>query len=486
MVISDHKIDAELEEDDIQTKKKVKKEKKDRKKKKDKKKKSKAKNDEGTSTPSASKETKEVVTEIEEESEPIVEEATDEALLNPSDDRDEIMDNENDTDYFDKSAGDERKIFLSRIPAAFNEEAIVQSLNKVFGEDSVDYVALTEPKRDEEEGEQYEKMEHEIDPSKEKEHCGFAFVTMSTVEKRNEAIEKGTIRGKVKETSKRKHTLYIRPIVRQEEGDMGDESASNKDFDACFLWKKFRCPYGDDCKFKHEGEGGCEKKKESVQDKRSNQKCFSFRTKGKCKLGNECPYSHDFVPKKSIPESVPKKDSKEKDCIGWKTKGKCRKRDKCPYRHDDAVREAFIAKKQKKVDKKRDREEKVSQPLSVRVFGLNYDTTEDDVREYFKDCGIIKEIMFPTYEDSGRSKGYCGVLFVSPKATQKACELDGQELHGRWLSVQPGKMYLKQWEQREQDRKEGKVGQDEVEEDDKVGEFGQKVKKRKKHGFKDE
>jgi RNA recognition motif-containing protein len=192
------------------------------------------------------------------------------------------------------------------------------------------------------------------------------------------------------------------------------------------------------------------------------------------------------VPKKSIPESVPKKDSKEKDCIGWKTKGKCRKRDKCPYRHDDAVREAFIAKKQKKVDKKRDREEKVSQPLSVRVFGLNYDTTEDDVREYFKDCGIIKEIMFPTYEDSGRSKGYCGVLFVSPKATQKACELDGQELHGRWLSVQPGKMYLKQWEQREQDRKEGKVGQDEVEEDDKVGEFGQKVKKRKKHGFKDE
>jgi len=422
------------------------------------------------------------------ENAPAIEEPTDETAPEPVEDeiagqQDEDMDDniENEEDYLDKNSGDERKIFISRIPASFNEDSVMQSLIKAFGENAVEHVALSEPKIDEDQAGYSEYVEAKNDPSKEKEHRGFAFVTMLSVEKMNEAVEKGTIKGRAKENAKRKHTLYIRPVVRQDEG-MVDEIAK-EEFDTCFLWKKFRCPYGDDCKFKHIGEGGCVEKKErlSLEDKKSKQKCFVFRTKGKCKLGDECPYSHDFDPKKSVPDNsnVAKKDSKEKDCINWKTKGKCRKGDKCPYRHDEAVLEAFLAKKEKKEDKKRSRDEKIRQPLSVRVFGLNYDTTESDVREYFKDCGIIKEIMFPIYEDSGRSKGYCGVLFVSPKATEKACELDGQELHGRWLSVQPGKMYLKQWEQREEERKE------EVNGEDKVGEFGQKIKKRKKHGFGD-
>ncbi|GFH52000.1 hypothetical protein CTEN210_08476 [Chaetoceros tenuissimus] len=370
--------------------------------------------------------------------------------------------------YQDQANDDDRKVFVSRIPSTFTEESITSSFTKVFGEGSVEFVALTGAKPD-------ENMEETVDRSRKdeesnKEHRGFAFVTMSSVAKKDEALEKETIRAKVKETSKRKHTLYIRPIIREEEGNENEEKG------ICFLWKKFRCPYGDECKFIHSGEGGCEEKKEPNRDKKSTQKCFSFRTKGKCKLGDKCPYSHDFEPKKTS-DNVPERDPSKKDCINWKTKGKCRKGDKCKYRHDESVREAFLAKKEKK-DKKRSRDEKVSQPLSVRVFGLNYDTTEEDVREYFKDCGTIKEITFPKFEDSGRSKGYCGVLFVSPKATEKAVELDGQELHGRWLSVQAGKMYLRKWEQREQERMN-----ESTKEEERVGEFGQPVKKRKKHGY---
>ena len=321
-----------------------------------------------------------------------------------------------------------------------------------------------------------------------KEHRGFAFVTMSSIEKRNEAIESGTIRGKAKETSKKKHTMYISFISRSRDDD--DERNINNGSNVCFLWSKFRCPYGEDCKFQHEGDGGCIEKKDEEKDvdKKNKKKCFTFRTKGKCKLGDECPYSHDFKPKVNCCV-VLKKEKKDKDCISWKTKGKCRTGDRCPYRHDEAVREACLAKKQKQA-KKRGRNEN-RQPLSVRVFGLNYDTKEEDVREYFADCGAIKEITFPTYEDSGRSKGYCGVLFTSPKTTEKACELDGQELHGRWLSVQPGKMYQRQWEEREMQRTKTVVeGEGRVQEQDniqsEVGEFGQKVKRRKKHGFGDD
>lgn len=119
---------------------------------------------------------------------------------------------------------------------------------------------------------------------------------------------------------------------------------------------------------------------------------------------------------------------------------------------------------------------------------MNYDTTEKDVREYFEHCGKIREITFPTFEDSGRSKGYCGILFTSPYATEKACELDGHDLHGRWLSVQPGKMYLRKWEDMEQSRKHQRDGgmSGEGDEGRTVGEFGQRVKKRKTHGFKND
>jgi RNA recognition motif-containing protein len=86
---------------------------------------------------------------------------------------------------------------------------------------------------------------------------------------------------------------------------------------------------------------------------------------------------------------------------------------------------------------------------------MNYSTTEQDVRDFFSPCGVIKEITFPTYSDSGRSKGYCGILFASPKAV-KAVEMNGCELHGRWLSVQEGKMYLRKWEEDERNRKGGK------------------------------
>lgn len=366
--------------------------------------------------------------------------------------RDEV---EGESDF---EADDDRKVFISRVPACFDEESVTRSLQEAFGEDSVERVALAAPKNDDDNGDEGR------DKKTGEEHRGFAYVTMTSVDFRNEAIQKGTLKCKAKELSKRKFTLYIRPIIRDD--NVGDDSNRSN---MCFLWSKNRCPYGDSCKFQHVGEGGCILIKET-ENKKCRQKCFTFKTKGKCKLGDNCPYSHDFEPKVKSLKTQVSKDSKEKDCINWKTKGKCRKGDKCIYRHLDSVREAFLAKK---VEKKANIAEKRRQPLSIRVFGLNYDTTEKDVREYFNHCGTIREITFPSFEDSGRSKGYCGILFVSPKAVEQACLLDGQELHGRWLSVQGGKMYLKQWEERENER----LGEP------KRGEFGQSVKRRKRNGF---
>jgi RNA recognition motif-containing protein len=417
-----------------------------------------------------------------------------------------VNDDVNEPENYAEGANDDsRKVFLSRIAATFDEESITRIFEKSFGEGCIENIALSQQRPDESgdnNGEKDGGGETFMATRKNKQdetptHRGFAFVTMSTIEKRSEAISKGTIRGKAKDSSKRKHTMYIRPIVRENEEECDDEENNTNQssrLDICFLWSKYRCPYGDECKFKHDGEGGCIDKVQPPQDAASRmkkQKCFSFRKSGKCKLADKCPYSHDIQVKQQPidgddSKKKNEKSTKDKDCINWKTKGKCRKSN-CTYKHDESVRLAVLAKKEKKANKsnKRDRgddSDKTRQPLSVRVFGLNYDTKEEDVRQFFEHCGVIREITFPVYEDSGRSKGYCGVLFTSPKASEKAIEMDGSSLHGRWLSIQGGKMYLKQWEGREQER----MDQVKNEKDTTLGEFGQKVKKRKKHGFKDE
>jgi len=428
------------------------------------------------------------------------------------------------------------KAFLSRIPQTFDDVSIKRIVEEKFGENCVVDVSILYERLDDD-GEARGRESNHDDAenntkqrgkkSMEQRHRGFAFVTFSTLEQCQRAIEEGTVRGSAKPTSKRRHTLYIRPVVRDEENDVEVSTSNEHDVEGgnkniCFLWKKFRCPYGDDCKFSHEGEGGCanhdaegKSKAEDGSAKSSGQKCFAFKKRGKCKLGDKCPFSHDLErskstatdgePSKQQRQTVSKNgdidarqasDRSQKDCINWKNKGKCRKGDKCPFRHDKSIREKILSKKnktgtssieeQEPKKNKRKREEKNRQSLSIRVFGLNYSTTEEDVREFFQECGIITEITFPTFEDSGRSKGYCGILFASPKAVQKAVGKNGTELHGRWLSVQEGKMFLRKWEEAENERKAGgdqNGGGGDV--DGKVGEFGQKVKKRKRHGFKE-
>ena len=384
-------------------------------------------------------------------------------------------------------------------------------------------------------------------------HRGFAFVTFLSSSKCQEAILAETVRGSSAKSAstpskQRKHTMYIRPVLRDDTStehttnnhstrtNDTTEHDENNSKDICFLWTKHRCPYGEKCKFIHVGEGGCVSTTTTTTyyvDAKHNdgaattgtttkkKHCFNFKKNGKCKNGDDCPFLHDIhvstTHKKHKEEAEDENKNKDKSqimCINWKNKGKCRKGDKCPYRHgnsdnndknegsdagnmecnaDDGMMSAPTIEKKEKKRKPKDKSNKNRQSLSIRIFGLNYNTTPDDVRALLQNCGPIMELTFPTFEDSGRSKGYCGVLFQSPKAVEKAVLLDGCELHDRWLPIQEGKMYLRKWEEVENDRRRedcwGKDDDDVKENDGEkeivIGEFGQRVKKRKKHGYKD-
>ena len=263
--------------------------------------------------------------------------------------------------------------------------------------------------------------------------------------------------------------MHLLEVERHREGRGRDRGG------VCFLWRQGTCTHGEHCRFAHEGEGGCapsatatpEEQARKKREKKKKIKCFAFR-KGKCKLGDACEYSHDFCPKalkKKKKAAASTSDeaaaNDQKPCFNWMKKGKCRKGDKCPYLHLTAEE---IAARGRKKDKKRNKKRKRdgaggasqraswsairpgdsydAEPGQVRVFGMPYTTTEDDVRAFFSSCpGTIDELDMPLWEDSGRSKGFCGLKFSSEAGVEAALALDGQEMGGRWLRIQRGKMF---------------------------------------------
>ena len=56
---------------------------------------------------------------------------------------------------------------------------------------------------------------------------------------------------------------------------------------------------------------------------------------------------------------------------------------------------------------------------SVFISGLNYDSREEDIRGLFSQCGEIRELNVPKYQDTQRNIGYGHLTFGSPEEKAK-------------------------------------------------------------------
>lgn len=63
---------------------------------------------------------------------------------------------------------------------------------------------------------------------------------------------------------------------------------------------------------------------------------------------------------------------------------------------------------------------------TVYVEGLPFSATEEQISQFFSECGPTKSIRLPRWHDSGRLRGYGHVEFNDSEAAQKAFELDGK------------------------------------------------------------
>jgi len=70
------------------------------------------------------------------------------------------------------------------------------------------------------------------------------------------------------------------------------------------------------------------------------------------------------------------------------------------------------------------------------VGNLPFQTTEDELRDFFSQTGGVDEVKVVTDRETGRSRGFGFVTMSTDEEAQKAiAELDGTEMGGRALRV---------------------------------------------------
>ncbi|CAN6565641.1 unnamed protein product [Malus baccata var. baccata] len=86
-----------------------------------------------------------------------------------------------------------------------------------------------------------------------------------------------------------------------------------------------------------------------------------------------------------------------------------------------------------------DRQASGDVPTKVYVGGIPYYSTEDDIRSYFESCGTITEVDCLRFPDSGKFRGIAIISFKTEAAAKRALALDGAEMGGLFLKIQPYK-----------------------------------------------
>lgn len=71
----------------------------------------------------------------------------------------------------------------------------------------------------------------------------------------------------------------------------------------------------------------------------------------------------------------------------------------------------------------------------IYVGNISYDTTEDNLRDFFEQYGNITDIKLISDYQTGRSKGFGFVTFSSDNEGEAALAGNGAELDGRKLNV---------------------------------------------------
>ncbi|KAL3677810.1 hypothetical protein R1sor_020766 [Riccia sorocarpa] len=74
-------------------------------------------------------------------------------------------------------------------------------------------------------------------------------------------------------------------------------------------------------------------------------------------------------------------------------------------------------------------------PKKVYVGGMPYYVTEENIIEYFSECGKVTELDCVLFPDTGKFRGLAFITFETVDGARKALEWDGSEMGGRFLKI---------------------------------------------------
>ena len=70
------------------------------------------------------------------------------------------------------------------------------------------------------------------------------------------------------------------------------------------------------------------------------------------------------------------------------------------------------------------------------VGNLSYQTTENDLQDYFSQAGVVTSVSLMMDKVTGKSRGFAFIEFATPEEASKAVEqFHNQEFQGRTLTV---------------------------------------------------
>jgi len=74
--------------------------------------------------------------------------------------------------------------------------------------------------------------------------------------------------------------------------------------------------------------------------------------------------------------------------------------------------------------------------VKIYVGNMNYETTEQSLRDLFTNYGEVEEVAIINDRDTGRPRGFAFVTMTEDESGKQAIEaLDGNEFEGRRLTV---------------------------------------------------
>ncbi|KAG2723681.1 hypothetical protein I3843_02G158900 [Carya illinoinensis] len=138
------------------------------------------------------------------------------------------------------------------------------------------------------------------------------------------------------------------------------------------------------------------------------------------------------------------KDGDVKEAKQSKNKKKKKKKKKTKRaKNEEENKDAELGNEAQRVtDTNRNGDSQAHEEVTQKIYvgGIPYYSTEDDIRSYFEGCGTITQIDCMKFPESGKFRGIAIINFKTEAAAKRALALDGSDMGGLYLKIQPYKV----------------------------------------------